>query len=128
MRQPSLPYNLLKFALQIYGRRPAELNSTEYGVVQSQAQEECVLHARILASVAEFENEVRSERIRAGQEAARARGKRWGGRKLGTRVRLTPEKERTALRLYEAGEPITEIAKAVDLSRPTIYRVLEDVQ
>jgi len=34
------------------------------------------LHARILASVAEYENEVRSERIRAGQAAARAAARR----------------------------------------------------
>src|ERR1051325_2196551 len=41
------------------------------------------LHARILASVAEYETEVRAERVRAGQAVARARGKRWGGRKKG---------------------------------------------
>ena len=37
------------------------------------------LIANVLASVAAFENELRSERIVAGQEAARATGKRWGG-------------------------------------------------
>ncbi len=35
--------------------------------------------ANVLASVAAYENEVRSERIMAGQDAARAAGKRWGG-------------------------------------------------
>ena len=41
------------------------------------------LHARILASVAEYETEVRAERVRAGQAAARAKGKRWGGSSAG---------------------------------------------
>ncbi len=37
------------------------------------------LMANVLASVAAYENEVRSERIVAGQQAARAQGKSWGG-------------------------------------------------
>ena len=37
------------------------------------------LMANVLASVAQFETELRSERILAGQAAARAQGKRWGG-------------------------------------------------
>ncbi len=36
------------------------------------------LMANVLASVAAYENEVRSERIRAGQAVAMAIGKRWG--------------------------------------------------
>jgi hypothetical protein len=39
--------------------------------------------AHVLASVAEFELEVRRERTHAGQAAARAKGKRWGGSKKG---------------------------------------------
>ena len=37
------------------------------------------LHARILASVAEYETEIRAERVAAGQAAARRNGKTWGG-------------------------------------------------
>ena len=44
--------------------------------------------ANVRASVAAYENEVRSERIVAGQEVARANGKRWGGRKAGQRVKV----------------------------------------
>ena len=51
------------------------------------------LHARILASVAEYENEVRSERIRAGQAAAKAKGKTWGGVPQGTYFKVTPDQE-----------------------------------
>lgn len=80
--------------------------------------------ANVIASVAQYETEVRSERQRAGIEAARAAGKAWGGRKAGTRVRLTLEKERTIKRLHAAGESIAAIARTVELSRPTVYAAL----
>ena len=82
------------------------------------------LMANVLASVAQFETEIRAERILAGQAAARAAGKTWGGGKPGRRVRLTEEKERTIKLLYEQGKGISEISRVVGLSRPTIYRVL----
>ena len=82
------------------------------------------LMAHVLASVAQFETEVRAERILAGQAAARAAGKTWGGGKRGRRVRLSEEKERTIKLLHEQGKGISEIARVVGLSRPTIYRVL----
>lgn len=84
------------------------------------------LTANVLASVSQFELELRSERQRAGIEAAQAAGKTWGGRKAGTRVRLTNEKERTIRRLYKAGESVSAIARTVELSRPTVYRVVGD--
>jgi DNA invertase Pin-like site-specific DNA recombinase len=37
------------------------------------------LHARILSSVAEYETESRAERVDAGQQVARRKGKTWGG-------------------------------------------------
>jgi len=82
------------------------------------------LMANVLASVAQFETEVRAERILAGQAAARAAGKVWGGGKAGRRVRLSEEKERTIKLLREQGKGISEISRVVGLSRPTIYRVL----
>ena len=80
--------------------------------------------ANVLASVAQFETELRAERVRAGQAAAKAAGKSIGGRKPGTRVRLTVEKERAVKRLHKAGTSISEIARTLQLSRPTIYRAL----
>ena len=41
------------------------------------------LHARILASVAEYETEVRAERVLAGQKVAQRNGKTWGGSEKG---------------------------------------------
>ena len=81
--------------------------------------------ANMLASVAQFETECRAERVLAGQAAARERGVTWGGRKIGTRIRLTKEKERTIKRMRAAGETVTAIARIVELSRPTIYGVLD---
>ena len=80
--------------------------------------------ANVLASIAQFETELRGERVRTGQEAARAAGKPIGGRKAGTRVRLTAEKERAARRLHKLGTSVSEIARTLQLSRPTIYKVL----
>jgi DNA invertase Pin-like site-specific DNA recombinase len=81
--------------------------------------------ANVLASVAQFETELRAERVRAGQDAARAAGKSIGGRKTGTRVRLTIEKERAVKRLHKTGTSVSEIARTLHLSRPTIYKVLQ---
>ena len=50
------------------------------------------LVANVLASVAAFETEVRGERIKAGQDAARANGKTWGGRTRGLRVKVTDDR------------------------------------
>lgn len=84
------------------------------------------LHARILASVAEYETEVRAERVRAGQAAARARGKRWGGSKPGRYAKVKPEQVEAILRMHTAGEGISHIARVTGLSRPSIYRVLKN--
>ena len=83
------------------------------------------LMANVIASVAQYENEVRSERVLAGQAIAKANGKRWGGSKKGRRIKLTRQKERCILRLHGDGEPISKIARAVALGRRTVYRVLQ---
>lgn len=81
----------------------------------------------ILAAVAQFETEVRSERQRAGIEAARAKNDgrcHWGGRRKGTRVKVSAEKEAAVKAMYEADKPIAEIARVVGLGRQSVYRVL----
>ena len=82
------------------------------------------LTANVLASVAQFETDLRSERQRAGIEAARASGKKWGGCNAATRVRLTVETERTIRTMVKAGEGISGISRNLDLSRTTVYQVL----
>ena len=82
------------------------------------------LIANVLASVAAYENEVRGERIVAGQSAARASGKRWGGSSKGRRVKVTPEQLATILRLDCEGVKKAGIARATGLSQPTVYAAL----
>ncbi len=82
------------------------------------------LMANVLASVAQYETEVRGERVRAGQAAARAAGKRWGGSRPGRRVKVKPEQGEIIRRMHADGMKIAAIARAVHLSRPTIYSML----
>ena len=82
------------------------------------------LMANVLASVAQYETEVRGERVAAGQAVARSNGKTWGGSRAGTRKKVTDTQLRAIHSMKQNGEPITAIAKAVGLSRPTIYSVL----
>lgn len=83
------------------------------------------LIANVLASVAAYETEIRGERVRAGQAAARAAGKKWGGSKKGRRVKVTDEQIEAIVAMRSRGEKISKIARTVSLSRLTIYRVLE---
>lgn len=85
------------------------------------------LMANVLASVAQYETEVRGERVAAGQARARANGKRWGGSKPGVRKRVTDTQEKIILEAKARGEQIAAIARATGLSRPTVYSVLRSV-
>lgn len=85
------------------------------------------LTRNVLASVAQFETEVRSERQLAGIDAARqANGGKcpWGGRKKGAAVKATPEKVKAVKAMHADGKPISEIAHVVGLGRQSVYRIL----
>jgi DNA invertase Pin-like site-specific DNA recombinase len=82
------------------------------------------LLANVLASVAAYENEIRSDRILAGQAAAKAAGKQWGGSEKGRRLKVTDEQVATIRRMSEEGESKAAMARATGLSRPTIYSLL----
>lgn len=84
------------------------------------------LIANVLASVASYENEVRSERIVAGQAVARANGVSWGGSKKGRRLTVTDEQVAAVRKLDSKGESKSAISRATGLSRPTIYRLLAE--
>ena len=71
----------------------------------------------LFASLAEFERSVLRERTRAGLEAAKKRGRRGGRPKL-----MTGEKHYAARRLLDAGTPVKDVATALGISAPTIYR------
>jgi DNA invertase Pin-like site-specific DNA recombinase len=84
--------------------------------------------AQVIAAVAEYETELRGERVAAGQAAARAAGKRWGGSKPGIPKKVTAAHIKTIKILLKERTPIVNIAKAVHLSRRTIYRILEQAK
>ena len=83
------------------------------------------LIANVLASVATYKTQVRGERVKAGQAAARAAGKRWGGSEKGRRFKVTDEQVKSIISMKTNGENVARIARAVSLSRLTIYRVLD---
>jgi DNA invertase Pin-like site-specific DNA recombinase len=83
------------------------------------------LMANVLAGVAAYETEVRAERILAGQAAARAAGKTWGGSPKGRRLKVTAEQESAVRRMKGEGTGVSAIARTTGLSRPTVYRVLD---
>jgi len=82
------------------------------------------LMAHVLASVAQYETEVRAERVKAGQDAARAEGKTWGGSKPGPK-HVTKEQIEVVRRLHGSCATKTEMMRATGLSRPTIYRIID---
>ena len=84
------------------------------------------LQARILASVAEFEHELRSERIKAGIAEAKRRCKRWGGSKPGWYYRVKPDQEKAIIEMVERGDAVAKVARVTGLSRPTVYRVMRN--
>ena len=85
------------------------------------------LQRNILASVAQFETEVRKERQAAGIAAARAANDGscpWGGRKVGTRITLTAEKEALARKLKADGQSVASIGRTLGIARKTVYVAL----
>lgn len=100
-------------------RRGVELVSLREGIDGSSAAGRMM--RGILASVAQFEREVRAERQAAGIAAAKARGKVLGGRAKGARNAKTIAVEGAARKMLAAGATVAEIARACKVSRTTVY-------
>src|SRR5260370_37191309 len=73
----------------------------------------------IIASVAEYETEVRRERQMVGIAAAREEGKQIGGRRAGASNHKTRHVLAAGLALFKEGEKVSGIAKANRLRRAT---------
>jgi DNA invertase Pin-like site-specific DNA recombinase len=82
------------------------------------------LMANVLASVAQYETEVRAERVLVGQAKAREQGKRWGGSRKGRRIWVNEDQVATVHRMVAERSTIAAIARATGLSRVTVYRLL----
>lgn len=83
------------------------------------------LVAHVMASVAEYDNEVRSERIRAGQAAAKAEGKTWGGSTKGRLHKFTLEQARQIITMKRNGEKVSTISRTTGVNRQAVYRILK---
>ncbi|MEV8510198.1 recombinase family protein [Actinoplanes sp. NPDC051475] len=75
----------------------------------------------ILATLAEFEVDLLRMRTREGMAIAKAKGKL-----KGRAPKLSPTRQAHLRKLHAAGEhTIAELAELFEVSRPTVYRVLE---
>ena len=82
------------------------------------------LMANVLASVAQYETEVRGERVRAGIARARADGKRWGGSQAGRSRGVNCEKIKAVYEMANQNKSVTQISRVTGLSRQWIYELL----
>jgi DNA invertase Pin-like site-specific DNA recombinase len=82
--------------------------------------------ANILASVSQYETEVRAERIYAGLEVAREKGVKLGRPKgTGKDIKVTSEQRHAIMRMKGEKVGPSAISRATGLSRQTVYRVLK---
>lgn len=93
------------------------LNVIEQSIDTSTAEGK--LFFTIISAMAEFERSLISARTKDGLEAARARGRK-GGRK----PVMTKAKQETAKAMYSSGRYVSEIAQVLGVSRPTVYKAL----
>lgn len=77
----------------------------------------------VLAALAQMELESKRERITDSVAKRRAAGKDLGGR----RQTFTDSQIRNALRLVEGGEPATQAARDLGMSRATLYRRIREL-
>lgn len=72
----------------------------------------------VMAALAQMELEIKRERINDSVAKRKAAGKDLGGR----RPTITESQVQSAKRLIDAGEPPTQVAKDLGMSRATLYR------
>jgi DNA invertase Pin-like site-specific DNA recombinase len=72
----------------------------------------------VLAGLAEFERELIRARTSAGRDRAKARGVRFG-----RKPKLTAHQRAHALKMLDAGEPQSAVAKVVGVDQSTVSRL-----
>jgi DNA invertase Pin-like site-specific DNA recombinase len=103
---------LVDFVADLQERR-AQFRSLTDGIDTTTPAGRFFFH--VMASLAQMERELLTERTRAGLEAARRRG-RVGGRKR----RMTPGKVESARKLLKEGMPPRDVAESLGVSVPTL--------
>jgi DNA invertase Pin-like site-specific DNA recombinase len=77
---------------------------------------------RMMASIAELERDIISERTKSGLASARARGRKGG------RPKVAQKPLETALKMYQSKEySISEIVAATKISQATLYRRIKEL-
>lgn len=76
----------------------------------------------VMAALAQMELEIKRERITDSVTKRRTTGGDLGGR----RPTFTDSQIRTAAKLLQAGEPATQVAKDMGMSRATLYRRIKE--
>lgn len=77
----------------------------------------------VMSALAQMELDIKRERITDSVSKRRAAGKNLGGRPQ----RFTGSQLENARRLLDAGEPATQVAKDLGMSRATLYRRLRSM-
>lgn len=72
----------------------------------------------IMAALAQMELEIKRERVTDSISKRRAAGQDLGGRPQ----RVTDSQIRSAIRLVESGDPASQVARNLGMSRATFYR------
>lgn len=75
----------------------------------------------VMAALGQMELEIKRERITDSVSKRRAAGKNLGGRK----AQFTDSQIKNAARLIQSGEPATQVARDLGMSRATLYRRME---
>lgn len=75
----------------------------------------------MLASIAEFETEIRKERQLEGIEKAKSKGVKFGAKK-----KLTEDEVVLMMQERESGVLVKDLAKRFGISVPTVYRILNE--
>lgn len=78
------------------------------------------LMVTILSGLAQWERDLLIERTKEGVAHARSQG-----RVAGPKPKLSKEQEKAVCAAVEGGKPISAVARAFEVSRPTIYKALE---
>nr|WP_015647657.1 recombinase family protein [Pseudomonas sp. GLE121]AGL12847.1 resolvase [Pseudomonas sp. GLE121] len=73
----------------------------------------------VMAGIAEFERSLIIDRTRSGRVAAKAKGVRFGPKRV-----LTPEQITHARQLIEGEQSVAEVARLLGVHRATLYRAL----
>ena len=83
------------------------------------------LMRNLLTSFAAYETEVRRERQTAGMAAAKAKGIKWGGKKVGSVSRKIAAKIPAVKAMLRENKSISDISRALEVPRKTIYVLIE---